>query len=112
MTALHIQDFKGSSGKYYTADLYFGFPFIEVFSETDCIYILITRYHTVDLISCKIEFQENLTNSTYENLDMFGFLPYGIAVIKSSKGNSDYIIDDLKSNKDFYFESLPNQSLS
>ena len=74
--------------------------------------IFIKEHYTVDLISCKIEFQENLTNSTYENLDMFGFLPYGIAVIKSSKGNSDYIIDDLKSNKDFYFESLPNQSLS
>lgn len=108
MTASHIEDFKGLSGKFYTADLYFGFPYKEEFSEKDCICIFITRYKTKNLISCKIEFQEKLTNDTYENLDLEGFLPYGIAVIKASKDNSDFIIDDLKANKNFYFESVLN----
>lgn len=104
MTALHIQDFKGFSGKLYTADLFFKFPYEEEFSETNCICILITHYYTKDLISCKIEFQETLTENTYKNIDIKGFLNYGIAVIKSTKEKSFDIIDDLKLNKFFYFE--------
>ena len=55
-----------------------------------------------------IEFQETLSETTYENLDKNGFKPYGIAVIKSSKENSNVIIQDLKDNKKFFFENSSN----
>ena len=106
MEAKHIEDFKGRSGKFYTPNLFFKFPYNEDFSKKDCICIFITRYYTKKIISCFIEFKELVNNETYNTLDIKGFKPYGIALIKSTKESSEGIIKDLKENEDFFFEKI------
>lgn len=116
MEAKHIEDFKGKSGEFYTANLFFEFKydekvekfkFTEKFSEKNCICLFVTRYNTDNIISCFIEFKDFVDEETFTDIDINGFKPYGIAIIKSTKNVSEKIIKDLKDNEDFFFEKTP-----
>lgn len=109
MQAEHIENIKGESGKIYSFDLFFKYPYEEDINEQNCICLFITRHNTKKIISCFIEFKDIVDNKTYETLDINGFLPYGIAIIKSTETDSKSIIEDLKDNKDFYFEKPPKK---
>lgn len=105
-----IENLKGLK-QIYIADYYYSYPFSmkleDDFLHENCICVAVTRYknpHTnYDLIGFNIEFKKIINRNTYKDkLDLRGFECFGLALIKTTEEESQNIINDLKSNSNFF----------
>lgn len=105
-----IEDLKGKK-KTYTPNFYYSYPFSmkikDNFSHENCVCVAVTRYKNqythYDLIGFNIEFLKVVNRNTYKDkLNLRGFECFGLALIETTEEDSQSIIDDLKSNNNFF----------